>query len=1414
MTSYSKADYLVTMTGLLPDNATQQISPEDLRTVLTDLVDSTANFLVGVNINTANFSTPSTRTTRGGELAINNLGSPGRTSVDNTALGYYALGGNYTGSNDTALGSYALSCNLYGNDNTAVGYRALAGNINGSGNVGIGNNTLLSNKNGDFNIAIGHGAGYYIGNNQSDLASNSYKLYVASHPMDSGALCNIQTNSGTAPLLYGDLLTLQLGIGVKTLHDFGALQTSGDVSPWLNDTYHLGHPSYNWNSAFLSSGLAFPDSGNFYIAMNTPKDQEQYPDQYTQTQVFVITSGTKFGIGTATPSGDQGMVTVAGSVVPKLDSIYALGHPSLRWDGYFNDVIISGQATINDLQYNTINSCVYDCVTLHLASSGLCGDGSPGPCGYLSDEGIDGGGLEIHSSGSDYRRDYQFIYRFPDTSLTCLEVDDNYARSRWYTNISLQIESGRHLQTDRVIGRDKLSLVSQSGCFGLFIRPNGPSGNKVYLSQENYISQNYTYTADVNFFGASGNSDDFVVSYSSPESGVLVAQNFATRVSGGMVGFGLEHHDDAGYLVDGAPKDRFAIRRYNGQGNISEPLVITRTNNRVGITDKLYASGSDPVLPLTILNVQTQSDHETRLSSDGLSTTKLSLLSNGNTRASGLEFMYDASTEFSDISTIRGGVEIGIVSMTPSGFVGIGHTHSGYARPFIANAPLTVYHNGSLSGTVALKEQAANPNVTADFGKLFVKPKIVGATQTQSLYFLDDGNNEFNIVRSPNDTSDNLVYSDASRNTYAGINCPVSRPTLLATDNTAYGYNALSGITAGDMNTVMGANAGQYITSGNSNTIIGEYAFSSGNGYYNTIVGDRNLAVTTVGNNNVIIGHKNLVNNTSIIKNSIIIGTGIAQTGALPDFTLAIGHGSTPIISGTMGPTTADKNIVFQESQVSVAAEYNYQRLILNNERVTTAFIGDATLRNVSNIEIQDNTLSSYDSSGNFAGNTNGAFTLDFADQSGIKSTLMSFLYDASPMATGSVSWTAPSTPRPYAELRGDLRLVGAVRFADGSVLDSSLGTVIQAGTGLRRVDSGSSTMHLDYSGLIDAENINSPISTSGSYLSIAVASGTGLPVGKISVQGLADLVGSGFASVSTNCNHIFSNAEASVNTAKNSNSIFVGCNVAVGATGWKHSVMIGSEAGYGATTPNGGLSTDIAAIFLGYRAGYNADNLENSIFIGTNAGNAATTASDSIFIGSSAGLQSSMNNSIGIGEHALRGAGGVETGQNNIEIITGKNDSDRLMYGSGTLSDRLNIQNVIAGNTAKQLISIGDAILEPDAPLSVRKDDTIPGHSGASYVQTWHCNDSLVAYVDCNGNFSGNGSVVEGVMVDQVLAPSVMSSPTSGILATRDGDWLFDGNVYIVNRDPTLNIHAGAYVKATKVNGTYRPDWVSCSGA
>jgi hypothetical protein len=102
-----------------------------------------------------------------------------------------------------------------------------------------------------------------------------------------------------------------------------------------------------------------------------------------------------------------------GHVLPRETDVYALGSPSLLWDGYFNDVVVTGQFHVNDSEfvYNTIIECIYDCKTLHLATSGFCdseGGGLTGGalCGYLSDASLDGAGFEIHSSGIGYLRDY------------------------------------------------------------------------------------------------------------------------------------------------------------------------------------------------------------------------------------------------------------------------------------------------------------------------------------------------------------------------------------------------------------------------------------------------------------------------------------------------------------------------------------------------------------------------------------------------------------------------------------------------------------------------------------------------------------------------------------------------------------------------------------------------------------------------------------------------------------------------------------------------------------------------------------------------------------------------------------------------------------------------------------------------
>lgn len=527
----SKSEYLDSINALLPDNSTQEISPLDLRTSLIDLVDSVPNFFAGNELDSTNFATPETRTTKAGRLALDNMFLAGRSSQDNSAFGYASLRSNYDGSGNTAVGVYALSCNLYGDYNTAVGFQAHAGNTIGSGNTGLGSFALNNSKQGHFNVAVGYGAGYYIG------PAESYTLSIGVAPIEFADLCDASGDpiySGEPPLLYGNLRRDQhkLGVGTNVLHEFGMLQVSGAVSPSESGQFDLGKSNFSWKSV----------------------------------NEIIHFSGDVVGIG-GQPSGapqgvTDGRLTVYGDLVPNQDGRYALGHPDLKWDGYFNDVIISGQAFINDATYNNISECLYECKTLHLATSGFCDPDDMGfhnssVCGFLNDEALDGAGLEVHSSGADYLRDYRFIYKFPDPDITCLDAhDDAYSRSRWQTNISMEIESGNALFATRWISNNdsqKMSIIHQSGCKGIFMDADFGSGVRTVFGSYDDTVAGHSGLLDWNFIGRSGtdiinghpSGYNVGVTLATPDSGVKVIHRMLSRTrSVGVVGFSLVYHDE------------------------------------------------------------------------------------------------------------------------------------------------------------------------------------------------------------------------------------------------------------------------------------------------------------------------------------------------------------------------------------------------------------------------------------------------------------------------------------------------------------------------------------------------------------------------------------------------------------------------------------------------------------------------------------------------------------------------------------------------------------------------------------------------------------------------------------------------------------------------------------------------------
>ena len=458
----NKLKLVENITRDIVDNSTGLVSPRDVRQNMLDLADSVHLLTADHNLFSKNFGTVDTRTTRAGDKAIGKLDLPGYKSIDNTAFGYSALMDIYTGARNTAVGSHALGCALYGHDNIGIGNSAVAGAVFGSGNVGVGNFSLHRVKEGNLNIAIGHGAGYYINPN------DSYKFYLGSHDVNSQSVCDNPLGSGLIPLLHGDLIRLKLGVAVSGLDDYGKLQVGGDITPSGSDQFNLGHSDRRWRHILASRSLNYPSGNDFTISRSTSAGNKD---------VLFLGSGGAIGVGNNTPSGNHGIITSSGSIVPLWNDNFQLGHPDLRWGaGFFKSLHVSGALDVTEYNYKEINSCIYECKTLYLASSGdPCYSGGP-PCGYLTDQELEGGGLVLQSSGTDgseqgfFRRNYEWVYRSPDPTLKCLETDSPYSRSSWNSNISIHVASGSHVRTDRVMGYDTLALINQNGCYGWFIQ--------------------------------------------------------------------------------------------------------------------------------------------------------------------------------------------------------------------------------------------------------------------------------------------------------------------------------------------------------------------------------------------------------------------------------------------------------------------------------------------------------------------------------------------------------------------------------------------------------------------------------------------------------------------------------------------------------------------------------------------------------------------------------------------------------------------------------------------------------------------------------------------------------------------------------------------------------------------------------
>lgn len=755
-----------------------------------------------------------------------------------------------------------------------------------------------------------------------------------------------------------------------------------------------------------------------------------------------------------------------------------------------------------------------------------------------------------------------------------------------------------------------------------------------------------------------------------------------------------------------------------------------------------------------------------------------------------------------DIALVRASGETGYdmahMSFSERGYVGVGLTRTDKTVKFIPNAPLTINYAGFQhrdSGTISMREQSTSPNYNGNYGKIYVK-EFTGLGGSQALFFKDDTGVETNLLVSAElpeqgccdliadyEGPSGMVFGDQYGNTYAGWYTPESRvSSSTITKNTLFGWAAGYDMSKGspDFNTLVGYTAGSGATNLQRNTVLGSESMVNYQlGHGNVILGYGNVKTTVP-----VLVPVNPEDEVTFPTSGIIIGTNLYANSDPPTGVLAIGHGLNPVVTGVT--TGTSRTFAVDDAKFIVST----------GDSVFSISADFAGGKYTTKLDVRDE-----DSTGTTLKNN---IKFNFSNSDSYTKTL----FEINPYASERTNTpTYASQGFQFAELDADFRLRGAIRFQDGSSL-SGVADWFELGlygtSGVNQVTEANGLWSvLDFSELELASARSNDIRTDNTFVSVQLDGSSSSNVGKMDLGELAGYLSDSFVNIAANCNVIITDPsnEANLNDTANSESVFMGCNVATNASGWKNSVIIGTEAGKDAVTPNPTLSTSTAAIFLGYRAGYDSDNVDNTIFIGTSAGRDADAASDSTFIGASAGLGSSYNNSIGIGQNSLRGAG---TGAGNIEIVTNLLDNQRLLYNAGNVDNKLNIQNTIAGDTGERNLSIGDARLSPESPLEVRRDTTIHSSNPNNFIQAWYCDNNLVGAVECDGSLSG--FMIEGILDGNLQPAASISLASPANLSVYYNGVDTGQTAVIINRDPNFSAAQGDYILAIKMGGEYRP--------
>ena len=931
----NKENLIKNIRNELSDNSVGEISPRDIRHNLIDIIDSVHLLTKDSNIDSLNIGTPETRNVRIGHRSLESIKLDGYTSTDNIAIGYSSLRSSYRTKRNTAIGSFALSCNIHGEGNLAIGYNSLAGNTTGFSNVALGAHSLNNNKTGNFNIAIGNAAGYYIDRD------TSYKFFLASHPVDESYICDNPEGVGLVPTIYGDLQSNSIGINTPSLHEGSVLQTGGDIDPSQDLSFNLGSSSFRWNNLYLQNALFSPIgtiNSDESIFVNSRKINLNAED------VFI-----------------GGNVEVSGNILPSVTEQYNLGSMIQRWGkGYF-DSIFSNYLT-------AFQKSFFSNKTLYLASSGewsIDGGGPSSlyeyyPCSnsleinpILSDDEIVGGGFVLQSTEDSY------YFTFQKDGYPC------GPNKRWKSNIGIELYGDEsYISATALVG----SLTNN--CFGIFM-----SGTKTFFSEKHqYIDhEQYSSNADINFYrNELSDTPDYDIVFHSLSSGVNISQKFLSSRSipretvdqvDVINGFELKYFDD-----NDIDSDRFVIRSFDNDIYSSNHLTLMSSKSYGVLGLNNFKTFGELAYPETTFNIRSSNDSIIRSTAENYdsSISALQLLAHQNCLNSGVEFVYSNHSGIFDLN-IYDNYSKNTVLSSPSG-ISLGIFASGDPQDL-----LTIGSSG-YNSHISIFESYSKPSPKEEYGKLFIYEKISN-NQSQTIIFLDDEGNEHDIVLNKYNAEDGLILSE-NGNTFGGL-CPDVRGDIPnASNNTAFGYQALNNITVGDCNTMYGFRAGSSIETGYNNIGIGCNAFQEA---------------------------------AEDINHNIAIGCDSVGSNIEDNYNFHLGYSDTNLLfEAKLGPSTNQKHLYMPDGKITLYGPDKGESLHISNNT----------------IRLEDH-----------GGSDTPENELVFKFKGNETNDLVVMNHSYPPMDNNTFY---RNNLRPWMELMGDLKLRGGICFADGSFISGT----------------------------------------------------------------------------------------------------------------------------------------------------------------------------------------------------------------------------------------------------------------------------------------------------------------------------------------------------------------------------------------